>query len=80
MLELSNESAQYFRKQFIGRVMPALWERKTDGGQWSGLTDNYLRVFVRGDESLANRILPVSLIGEYRQGLRGELVDGRQNG
>jgi threonylcarbamoyladenosine tRNA methylthiotransferase MtaB len=80
ILELSNESAKYFKRQFIGRVMLALWEQKTDDGQWSGLTENYLRVFAKGDESLSNQILPVRLVEEYGQGLRGELVDGRQNG
>ena len=79
MLELSNESAQYFKKQFIGRIMSALWERKTGSAHWSGLTDNYLRVFVKGDESLVNRILSIRLTGEYGQGLQGELVNGRRN-
>ena len=80
MLTLAQESAHRFREQFRGRTVPVLWERKVERGVWSGLTDNYLRVFAESEEPLTNRLLPVRLVGHYRQGLLGETVDGRENG
>jgi threonylcarbamoyladenosine tRNA methylthiotransferase MtaB len=80
MLALAKESAHRFREQFLGRTVPVLWERKAERGVWSGLTDNYLRVFVESETPLTNRLLPVRLVGECKQGLFGETVDGRENG
>ncbi|MDO9065485.1 MAG: tRNA (N(6)-L-threonylcarbamoyladenosine(37)-C(2))-methylthiotransferase MtaB, partial [Chloroflexota bacterium] len=44
MLALAEESAADFRKRFAGKIMLVLWEQQT-GGLWSGLTDNYIRVY-----------------------------------
>ena len=80
MLALAQESAHRFREQFLGRTAPVLWERRVERGIWSGLTDNYLRVFAKSEKHLTNRLLPVRLIGHCRQGLLGENVNGRENG
>ena len=61
MLALARESAQNFRQRFLGKTMPVLWEKQTDGG-WSGLTDNYIRVCTRSSEDLTNKLLPVKLV------------------
>jgi threonylcarbamoyladenosine tRNA methylthiotransferase MtaB len=58
MLALAKESAQNFSQQFLGKTMPVLWEKQTDG-TWSGHTDNYIRVYTRSDEDLTNKLLPV---------------------
>jgi threonylcarbamoyladenosine tRNA methylthiotransferase MtaB len=60
MLALARESARNFRRKFLGKTMPVLWEKQSDG-VWSGLTDNYIRVYTRSDEDLTNRLLPVKL-------------------
>jgi threonylcarbamoyladenosine tRNA methylthiotransferase MtaB len=60
MLALAGESARNFRQKFLGKTMPVLWEKQS-GGVWSGLTDNYIRVYARSDEDLTNRLLPVKL-------------------
>jgi hypothetical protein len=44
-------------------VRPVLWERGANGGAWSGLTDNYLRVRTVGDFSLSNQITNARLTG-----------------
>lgn len=75
MLTLAQRSAQQFEKQFLGRTMPVLWERKSKQGIWSGLTDNYIRVFTRTGENLTNRLLPAKLVAEYDHGLAGEIID-----
>ncbi len=61
MLALAKESAQNFRQQFLGKVMPVLWEKQSDG-VWAGLTDNYIRVYTKSNEDLTNKLLPVKLV------------------
>ena len=76
MLALAKQSARRYRQQFLGRTMGVLWESQVEGSRWSGLTPNYLRVFVRGDEHLTNRLLETKLTGECAEGLIGELPTG----
>jgi len=76
MLALARESAQNFRQQFLGRVMPVLWEKQSDDGVWSGLTDNYIKVYARSDEDLSNKLLPVKLVKVFnRDGVWGEVEE-----
>jgi threonylcarbamoyladenosine tRNA methylthiotransferase MtaB len=76
MIALAQQSAQHLREQFLGRTMPVLWEGKSEQGIWSGLTANYLRVFIRSEQELTNRLLPVKLVAEHSQGFLGELANG----
>ena len=71
MLTLARESTQNFMQRFMGRTMPVLWEKQT-GGIWSGLTDNYIKVYTESSEDLTNQLLPVRLMG-----VRGDGVWGR---
>jgi len=74
MLALAKESAQNFNRQFLCKVMPVLWEKQTDG-LWSGLTDNYIKVYTKSDKDLTNKLLPVKLVEVNRGGVRGEVAD-----
>lgn len=74
MLALARESAAAYRARFIGRVAPVLWETSRppeDGGPpvWEGLTDTYIRVYLRAPEQLTNRLLPVTLTAPAEDGL-----------
>ena len=73
MLALARESARNFRERFLGKVMPVLWEQKSNG-IWSGLTDNYIRVYTRSDDNLSNQLLPVKLVRVYKDGMMGGLT------
>jgi threonylcarbamoyladenosine tRNA methylthiotransferase MtaB len=70
MLALAKESVQNFGRRFLGQTMPVLWEKQT-GGVWSGLTDNYIRVYTRSSEDLTNQILPVRLTKVGKDGVWG---------
>ncbi len=72
MLALARESAQSFSRQFLGKTMPVLWEKQTDG-IWSGHTDNYIRVYTKSNEDLTNKVLPVKLTETRRDGVWGDL-------
>lgn len=72
MLTLAKESAQNFRQQFLGKTMPVLWEKRSGDGVWSGLTDNYIRVYIKSDGDLTNKLLPVKLLELFnRDGVWG---------
>ncbi len=71
MLTLAKESAQNFRQQFLGKTMPVLWEKRSGDGVWSGLTDNYIRVYAKSDEDLTNKLLPVKLVELVEDGVGG---------
>ncbi|TEU01418.1 MAG: tRNA (N(6)-L-threonylcarbamoyladenosine(37)-C(2))-methylthiotransferase MtaB [Dehalococcoidia bacterium] len=71
LLALAEASATAFRRRYLGRVMPVLWEEQKRGW-WQGLTPNYLRVYTRADDDLTNRLLPSRLLTLRDGGLRGE--------
>jgi len=72
MLALAKESAQNFSQQFLGKTMTVLWEKQTDG-IWSGLTDNYIKVYTKSSDDLTNRLLPVKLAEVGEDGVWGRL-------
>ena len=72
MLSLAEESAQSFRRHFLGRTMPVLFEQRS-GGVWSGLTANYIKVYTKSSEDLTNKLLPVRLGELYKDGVWGEI-------
>ena len=75
MLALAKESAQNFSQRFLGRTMPVLWEKQSDG-HWSGLTDNYIKVYARSNEDLTNKLLPVRLVEVRGDGVWGKVAGG----
>ena len=77
MLELAQKCRHSFHEQFLGQTMCVLWEKETNlgSGIYSGLTDNYIRVFTRSHEHLTNKIVLVKLVGLHNQGMWGELVE-----
>ena len=71
MLALAEESALNFRRRFLGRVVPVLFEKRSNG-VWSGLTGNYIKVYTRSSEDLTNKLLPVRLAEVRKDGVWGE--------
>ena len=70
MLALAKESARSFRQGFLGKTMAVLWEKRSGDGVWTGITDNYIRVYTKSDEDLTNKLLPVKLVGLDGDGIR----------
>lgn len=62
MLRMSEEKLRGFASHFIGSVRPVLVEHARPDGKMLGLTDNYLRVEIDRDDSLANTVVPVRLV------------------
>jgi len=61
MRALGRASVRNFRRKFLGKTVMVLWEKQTCG-VWSGLTDNYIRVFTKSDRDLTNKLVPVKLV------------------
>ncbi|WP_408954869.1 tRNA (N(6)-L-threonylcarbamoyladenosine(37)-C(2))-methylthiotransferase MtaB [Natroniella sp. ANB-PHB2] len=61
--ELTAELARNYQQQFIGQKLEVLLEESRDykTGLLTGLTDNYLRVFVDGADDLAGQLVEVKL-------------------
>ncbi|MDD4876196.1 MAG: tRNA (N(6)-L-threonylcarbamoyladenosine(37)-C(2))-methylthiotransferase MtaB [Dehalococcoidales bacterium] len=74
MLALAEQSGQNFNKNFLGRVMPVLWEKQTNK-IWSGLTDNYIRIYTKSKQDLTNEILPVELREIKGNGIWGKVSE-----
>ena len=79
MLEVARRVEGAFRARFLGHTMEVLWERRRpakDGRLlWSGLTDNYLRVFAESERDLANVITRARLVALMEDGLEGQVLD-----
>ena len=73
---LGEALAAAYRSQFVGRVLPVLWEPRNRAGAWAGLTDNYLEVRTRDERALYNRVTPTRLVEEREGGLVGEVLGG----
>jgi threonylcarbamoyladenosine tRNA methylthiotransferase MtaB len=76
MLELARECRHRFCQSLTGQTMSVLWEKEVGTGEgiYSGLTDNYVRVFVHSVNELSGKIAPVRMAGFNEQGLVGEVV------
>ncbi len=61
MRALGRAGVRNFRKRFLGKTVMVLWEKQSCG-VWSGLTDNYIRVFTKNDRDLTNKLVPVKLV------------------
>jgi threonylcarbamoyladenosine tRNA methylthiotransferase MtaB len=73
-----SESASRYQLEFVGQVLPVLWESASglgpQGWQMSGLTDNYLRVRTHAPLSLWNQITPVRLTAQAGEEILGVLT------
>jgi threonylcarbamoyladenosine tRNA methylthiotransferase MtaB len=58
---LSNEKFNQHVKKNINHIQNVLFE-KSEGGFAQGLTENYIRVYVKSDKPLQNKIKKVKLI------------------
>lgn len=82
MLELASCCRHSFYTKLSGRILPVLWEKEVVFGEgvYSGLTDNYIRVFARSRESLTNRITQAKLERVYRNGMWAEITKNESPG
>ena len=73
MLCLAGDSLRKFNSRFLGQRQTVLFEH-CSAGLWSGLTDNYIKVYVKNSLDLSNRIMPVELLDLRKDGMMGKLA------
>lgn len=76
LLAISDEKTKAFYRKHIGREMKVLMEHSKEGVHMHGFTDNYIRVELKRDNELDNRIVTVRLEGfnEDETSLVGTIV------
>ena len=72
---LSRAKRLSFYHRYVGRTVPVLFETRKNGGLFTGLTENYIRVGVSTDDDLGNHIRPVRLDGAMDGLALGAVVD-----
>ncbi len=70
--DLSQRKRQMYYASMAGAVADVLFEQEKDGF-WTGVTDNYIRVKVKSEQSLSNHLLPVHLLHVEGPAMIGEL-------
>ena len=73
LLSLAEDSLADFNSRFQGQELEVLFEQKANG-LWSGLTDNYIRVYAESQENLINRIVNLKLKESRGDGMKGEIL------
>ena len=78
LLDLAREQFAQFRAKFLGDVRLVLWEAPVGGvsgaTEWTGLTDNYIRVACRSPRDLTNRVAEARLGPQEGEVVRAELA------
>lgn len=72
LIDLSSKCKEEFLSKYIGKTVSVLFEN-VKNGYLTGLTQNYMRVKVKGEESLCGTIQDVVLISLENETLIGEL-------
>ncbi|MBF0533262.1 MAG: tRNA (N(6)-L-threonylcarbamoyladenosine(37)-C(2))-methylthiotransferase MtaB [Candidatus Omnitrophica bacterium] len=71
--QLSSQKRRCFHQTLIGQKISVLFEEQKSAG-WSGLTDNYVRVYAPNLENLANRLETVQILSLAREGVIGAIA------
>jgi len=74
MHALGKEKWRDYIDRFVGKKLKVLIENRRDRktGMLTGLSDNYIRVLLDGDDSAKNRIIPVHIIDRHENKLLGK--------
>ncbi len=74
MRRLGMKKWQSFRERFLSQTLEVLVERNKKEGFFTGLSGNYIRVYIQHGKELGNAFLRVRLIDLKDKGVWGELV------
>lgn len=77
LIRISETAAHKFFQDNMGttrRVLIEQYDPKT--GLTEGFSDNYIKIYCKGDERLCNTFVDVTMTGLYRDGLIGEILGG----
>ncbi|MCP4050977.1 MAG: tRNA (N(6)-L-threonylcarbamoyladenosine(37)-C(2))-methylthiotransferase MtaB [bacterium] len=70
---LSNKKREFFLSGFLNKTLPVLFEEQKND-LWTGLTDNYIRVNVKSNQNLENKIYPVVITDIADNTVKGNII------
>ena len=73
LIEAGEAEAVRFAQNCIGQRRVVLFEEKDDSGLWRGHADNFLQVYVDSTEDLEGKLIPVTMVEVYRDGVKGTM-------
>lgn len=73
LLEKAKADGERFFQKNIGKKRRVLFEEVDESGMITGYTDNYIKVYAKGDEGLLNSFSQVLLLEQYKDGMKGEI-------
>ena len=66
LIALSNQNQDWYNEHYIGKSTKVLFEEEKDG-VWSGYTKNYVKVCMKSDCDLENKVISVVPVEEREQ-------------
>ena len=72
---LDQKKRHYFYSKFIGRTLPVLYETQNEHGNVAGFTSNYIRVKIKTEEILTNKIVPTLIEKVYEDHCEGVVIE-----
>lgn len=75
LIAASEKASREFRKSCIGDEQTVLFEKK-QGGLLTGYAGNYIRVYAEGTGDILNGLTRVRLGSVYKDGMKGEIING----
>lgn len=76
LMEKAEEDAARFFERCSGAVRRVLFEEMSRDGQMTGYTDNYVKTYAAGSPEMLNQFYDVKLLEKYRDGMKGEIING----
>ncbi len=74
MLGLSTFLGKSHLENHADMTCSVLWEKEVNKGFWTGLAENYIRIYCYSNANLRNSITPVKIKGLCRDGLSSEII------
>jgi threonylcarbamoyladenosine tRNA methylthiotransferase MtaB len=77
MLVMARDSGDNYRRKYLGKTMNILFENEVTPGSgfYSGLSENYIRVFSQSNISISGSIKKVKLIRLYHHDVLGDVAE-----
>ncbi len=75
LMMLGEAKLNLFSEDQVGKKQTVLFEQKNQNGYWSGYTTNFVRVYVKSDAELSNKILPVEITNVEAGKLFGSILN-----
>ena len=77
LIEAAESTAEHFFDACVGDNRRVLFETCEDK-MITGYTDNYIKVYAEGDETMFNELCEVRLLKKYKDGMLGEITHGQE--